>query len=298
MSLPRPVALAALVATIALAPAAQADPGRVIEQGVIDFQTGRFSECIQRFQSVLTPGSPDEVKTQEQRSFARMHLGACMMANRRETEADAQFEKLILEDYRFAPDRGSFPVPIIGRFLDARLRLRDKIEDKIRADQEREAELRRLLERQAQLERDRQMVIEQMARDQTFLQKNSRLVALFPLGVGQFQNRQRALGWTLLGAEAVFAATSAVSYLIKQNIENQFSTSIDRTEALRLRDLAWRVNYLSFAAFALTTLGGVAHAQLTFVPEFRETRERPLPAPIPPPPLQPVGGVLMWQGKW
>jgi hypothetical protein len=142
------------------------------------------------------------------------------------------------------------------------------------------------------------VAIEQMAREQIFTRKNSRTVALIPFGVGQFQNQQRTLGWTLLGAQAAFAATSMVTYFLKENIERQFSASVDEREARRLRDLAVQANYLSFGAMVVTMLGGVIHAQVTFVPEFRELRERPLPPPVPPLSPQLTGGLLQWQGRW
>ena len=137
-------------------------------------------------------------------------------------------------------------------------------------------------------------VIEQMAREDVTVRRNSRLVALVPFGVGQFQNGQRVLGWTLFGTEVAFATASVVTFFLKQNIEQQFSPSVNRSEAQRLRNLAAQANWVTFGLFAATALGGVAHAQVTFVPEFREVRERALPAPV----SMPTGGTLMLRGTW
>jgi hypothetical protein len=271
---------------------------RSVDQAAITYETGRYDECVQRFQAILLPDAPTRPTTQEGRSRARMYLAACQMTLKRSSEADAQFEQLIRENYRYSPDRASFSPPILGRFLDIRERLRDEIEAKVKADQEKEAELRRLQEERERQERERQRAIERMAREQIITQRNSRAVALIPFGVGQFQNRQRPLGWALLGAQATFAAASVVSYFLKENIERQFNASVDEREARRLRDLALQANYISFGAFVVTMLGGIAHAQITFVPEFREIRERPLPAPVPPLAPQFTGGTLLWQGHW
>ncbi len=267
---------------------------RAVEQGVISYETGRFTECVQRFQSILQPKSPDAPSSQENRSRARMYLATCLVALKREGEADTQLETLVREDYRYSPDRAAFPVSVIGRYLDTQLRLAPEIEAKVRADQEREAALRRQQEEREERERERQRIIEQMAREDVTVRRNSRLVALVPFGVGQFQNGQRALGWTLFGTEVAFATASVVTFFLKQNIEQQFSSSVNRSEALRLRNLAAQANWVTFGLFAATALGGVAHAQVTFVPEFREVRERALPAPV----SMPTGGTLMLRGTW
>lgn len=267
---------------------------RAVEQGVIAYETGRFTECVQKLQGVLAAGSPDAPTSQESRSRARMYLATCLATLKREGEASAVLETLVREDYRFSPDRAAFPVSVIGRFLDTQLKLAPEIEARVRADQEREAELRRQQEERERRERERQIIIEQMARQQVITRQNSRLVALVPFGVGQFQNGQRTLGWTLLGTQAALAAASVATFFLKDNIERQFGSGVDRTEALRLRDLAVQANYVTFGLFVATALGGVAHAQLTFVPEFNEVRERPLPPAV----SLPTGGVLTWRGTW
>jgi tetratricopeptide (TPR) repeat protein len=271
---------------------------RSVDQAAITYETGRYEECVQRFEAILKPDAASAPSTQEGRSRARMYLAACLMTLKRASEADTQFEQLIRENYRYTPDRAAFSPLIFGRYLDIRERLRDEIEAKVKIDQAREEELRRLQEERERQERERQATIEAMAREQILTRKNSRMVALLPFGVGQFQNRQRTLGWTLLGAQAAFAATSMVTYFLKENIERQFSASVDEREARRLRDLAVQANYLSFGAMVVTMLGGVVHAQVTFVPEFREVRERPLPPPVPPLGPQLTGGMLRWEGRW
>ena len=126
---------------------------RSVDQAAITYETGRHDECIQRFQAILIPGAPVAPSTQEGRSRARMYLAACLMTVKRGAEADAQFEQLIRENYRYSPDRAAFSPPIFGRYLDIRERLRDEIEAKVKADQEKEAELRRLQEERERLER-------------------------------------------------------------------------------------------------------------------------------------------------
>ena len=49
--------------------------------------------------------------------------------------------------------------------------------------------------------------LERLASEELHVRHNSRWIALIPGGVGQFQNDQDALGWTLLGGEAALALT-------------------------------------------------------------------------------------------
>lgn len=301
----RPLALLALISVGLWGTPCHADD-RNVDQAAIAYETGRYEECVQQFQTILQPGSTSTPSTQEGRSRARMYLAACLMSLKRTPEADTQFEDLIRENFRFSPDRAAFSPSIFGRYLTIRERLRNEIEAKEKEEQERIEALRKQQAEQERLERERRELIEQMAREQLFTRQNSRMVAMIPFGVGQFQNHQKTLGWTLLGAQAAFAATSMVTYFLKENIERQFNASVDEKEARRLRDLAVQANYLSFGAFVVTMLGGVVHAQVTFVPEFREIRERSLPPPVAP--LVPLtqttttsqftGGTLLWQGRW
>lgn len=277
---------------------------RSIDQAAIAYEMGRFEECIQQFQAILQHDSSNGPSTQEGRSRARMYLAACQMSLKHNEEADAQFEELLRENYKFSPDRAAFSPSIYGRYLTIRGRLQAEIELREQEEQKRIEELRKQQLEQERLERERREQVERMAREQIVLQKNSRMVALIPFGVGQFQNHQRTFGWTLLGAEATFAAGSVVTYFLKENIERQFNASVNEAEARKLRDTAVQANYLFFGAFVVTMLSGIVHAQVTFVPEFREIRERALPPMTPPsptaPPLSPQlsGGLLRWQSVW
>lgn len=298
----RQLLAATLCAGLTLSPDARADDEAAIDSGSLDYEAGRYVECVQRFQSILKPGSPDEVTSRENRSRARMYLAACLVALRKDTEADTLLDTLIREDIKYAPTPASFSGTVIDRFRKKRTELRPVIEAQRAEELQREALARQAREEQAQKERERQAEIERMAREQLQIQKNSRLVALLPFGIGQLQNRQNTLGWGLLGAQAAFAAVSVVSYYITLDLQRQFSPTLDESEALRLRDSAVLVNRLSFGAFALLAAGGIVHAQLTFVPEFSRVHERPLPPPVPPlaaaqgPSF--TGGTLLWSGRW
>jgi hypothetical protein len=123
--------------------------------------------------------------------------------------------------------------------------------------------------------------LERLARQEVLVQKNSRLFALFPFGAGQFQNGNEPLGWIFAGSELLLAAgtfSSTIVYgTIKQKADRlQAQDAVPEDVNGRLAD--WR---LAMTVTAYTWLGvsvlGIVEGQLSFVPEVRKVRERPLP---------------------
>jgi hypothetical protein len=117
---------------------------------------------------------------------------------------------------------------------------------------------------------------------------------MLPFGVGQFQNGQEALGYTFLIAESALAVASVTTYIIHQRLWEQYASANPGTVVFETfqsqLETAYNVNIYTTAALGLVTLTGILHAQLTFVPEVRETRVRPQPLPPPPPSLMPKVG--------
>jgi hypothetical protein len=114
------------------------------------------------------------------------------------------------------------------------------------------------------------------------IQVNSRWLALVPFGVGQFQNRQMALGWTFLATESLLVAGSVISQLVTIYNVNQMNGAIESGSSTaggyhaRAQD-AYIATDLFTAGFALVAIAGIIHAEATFVPERVEVRARPLP---------------------
>jgi hypothetical protein len=296
---PRPlVRLAAALLLLLVPTTARADDAGRLETGITAYETNRFDECIQHFKALLTPGGPGELKDKDARNRGRMYFAACLTAKRQLTEADEQLDLILNSDLDYAPNPSAFSSKLIGRFRELKIRHQEEI-DKLTA--ERLAEAARLLEERKRIERlekERREAIERMAREQVLVTQNSRVLALIPFGAGQFQNRQSTLGLVLLTSESLLAATSVVSYLVKDGVDRAYKPSVSDPEAARSQSkYATLVNRISFGAFVGVAVAGVVHGQLTFVPSFRDTKRRDLPPPVTGA-LVPGGGVMFWQGSF
>jgi hypothetical protein len=147
-----------------------------------------------------------------------------------------------------------------------------------------EAAARRAAERAA-AERARVRRLEEYARQELTTIRNERWVAMVPFGVGQFQNRDTALGWIFLGTEAALAATALTSLIVIFDLNAQIDDEAIDTAQLNQRLDAWyQVLVLSSWGFVGVAVGGIVQAQIAFQPEFREVRKRPLPRDVRPPP--------------
>lgn len=305
----RAAAPARLAGSLALALAlvagrARADDEANLRSGVNSFEGGRYQECTERFEAMFAEGSPTQLREQGVKSRARMYYASCLTARGRSGSAEEQLTTLALEDPRFAPDSGTFPGPVIDKFYEIREKKKDVIRQReleIIAREQSEAKARDEA-RKAEIERRRLLI--EAASEYYVVRQNSRVIAALPFGAGQFQNGQTGLGWTLLGVEGALAAGSFVTYLIASNYERQVLGSpadinIEGTEDAHARVAI--ANRVLFGLFAATAIGGVVHAQYTYVPELRERRRRTLPPNllvVPQLSLAPGGGWLGLGGRF
>ena len=166
------------------------------------------------------------------------------------------------------------------------LEVRDEVQELI-AEREKEQvfELRRENERarrlaEARLRREQQL--EKMAREEVVIAKNSRWLAAIPLGVGQFQNGQTALGTLFLVTEGLLGATVIGSaYVMKINNHRVEDPSV------RKADFDVYNSNMETARTVMTVSGwslvgvmalGIAEAQFNYQPErVIGVRERKLP---------------------
>jgi hypothetical protein len=278
----RAAAAAALVGAAAALGAgpARADDEANVRSGINSYEGGRYQECIERFEAMFAEGSPTQLREQAAKNRARMYYASCLTARGRGPDAEAQLATLALEDPRYAPDSGAFPGRVIDKFYEIREKKKDEIrrrELEIIAREQSEAKARDEA-RLAEVDRRRRLV--EAASEEFLVRQNSRFVAALPFGVGQFQNGQAAAGWALLGVQGALAGASVVTYLIADNYERQVlanpgATGIEATTVLHRR--AATANRLLFGGFVAAALGGIAHAEITYVPEVRERRRRKLP---------------------
>src|SRR6185436_15869271 len=109
--------------------------------------------------------------------------------------------------------------------------------------------------------------------------KNSRLIALVPFGVGQFQNGDVAWGFVFGVSQALAGGSSIITGVIADNLSAADTSKPDvDLEGLRTqRDAVVTGNRIAFALWAASTVIGIVQAQIAFVPEKVTYRQRPIP---------------------
>jgi hypothetical protein len=283
--------LLVLLAVSFTAAPARADDATELERAKSSYDAGRYAEGVERFREILNPASPNGLREPTAIERARAYYAACLIALGRTEEADAEIEKIIRNNPVYSPDPVAFPGKVVDRFIEIKSRFKGEIEAAFRARAAAEAAAKAKVERQ---QREYIESLQQLARNETVVVRNSRWVAMLPFGVGQFQNGQEALGYTFLIAESALAVASVTTNVIHQQLWEQYASAnpatVDFNKFESQMKTAYEVNVYTTAALALVTLTGILHAQLTFVPEVRETRVRPQPLPTPPPSLMPKVG--------
>jgi hypothetical protein len=211
-----------------------------------------------------------------------MYLGAVLLAEGNKEEAARTFEALLLEKPDYQPDPLRVSLDAIDGFIDARTRLRDRLAS-IQAEQ-----VRKVQEEKAKAEAEKQKAalrlatLEKLASTEIVTERHSRWLALVPFGVGQFQNRQDTLGWVFLSSEVLLGVASAAGAGVTLYEQLQANDAVQRRDGTEIgyenrAQIAAIVADLFGAGFFAVAIGGVVHAQLTFVPEHVETRKREIP---------------------
>jgi hypothetical protein len=258
------------------------------------YEAGKYRECSNELERLLDPTGHASLRQPAIVENARVYWSACLLGAGDGDSADAPLRAAIHENPQMKPpDSLLFPQPVVERFL----KVRDSLVSEIRA-----AEQARILQAQAEArrrqellarDRDRMRQLELLASKETIVYRNSRLFAFVPFGVGQFQNREHGLGYTLLVGEALLGSLS-IAAIIEQSRLAAEADSVRRAgqavDEVKLQNNQRTWSTLKtggFWAFAALAVGGIVQAQLEFVPEFRETRTRKLP-PLPAPKSTPA----------
>lgn len=249
------------------------------------YEAGQYAPCADAFAGLLD--DPDKVRALSPRSRdqAQVYDAACLIAIGKTEAANERFRAAIRENPQMAvPSAVIFPPAVIERFVVVRSELMEEIR---RSEQERVMRERSVAEearRRAEDERRRVAMLEQLASEETLIAKNSRWIASVPFGVGQFQNRDYALGTiflvseTLLAATAVTATALELRYLTESNGGANFTTRTDVDVANRGIQATQIISLGATAGLVLVAIGGIVEAHLGFVPEFRDgTRPRKIP---------------------
>jgi hypothetical protein len=294
-----------LAITLVLAAgAARADDASDLAKARAAYEARNYEEADRRIKSMLDPDT-GTLKDPSLRSRARVVWGAALLGLHRPAEASAVFESLLLDDPAFEPDPLSFPSDVVEAIIDTRKRIIDKI-NLAKADQ-----VRLVAERKAREEEEKRRaaehlrLVEKLASEETVIERHSRWRALVPFGVGQFQNGQDALGWTLLVSESVMLAGAIVAFpfwYYNRGRVNDLAGADATKDPLRSyvsrANAAEAANWIFNGAFGALWAIGVLHAEATFVPDAKETRKRQIGRVVPLIEPQRGGGVLGIRGSF
>jgi hypothetical protein len=252
------------------------------------YEAGKYAECSSEIYRLLDPTGRDPLRQPSIVENARVYWAACLLGAGKDDEADAPLRAAIHENPQMKPpDSLVFPAPVVEHFL----KVRDSLVNEIRAAEQArirdaQAEARKRQQRLAE-DRDRMQALEQLAQRETIVQRNSRAKAFIPFGFGQFQNREPGLGYTLLVSQAALASLSLSSIIVQSRLATQAYQlrrvgTVNEVDYQQTQSTWGTVRTLSFWGFAALAAGGILQAQLEFVPEFTETRSRPLPPSLAP----------------
>jgi hypothetical protein len=251
------------------------------------YEAGKYGECSAEIERLLDPTGKAPLRQPGVVENARVYWAACLLGAGQGDAADAPLRAAIHENPQMKPpDSLVFPQPVVERFL----KVRDSLVSEIRAAEkarieQAQAEARK---RQQNLERDRQRLqqLALLAQEESVVVQNHRYWAIVPFGVGQFQNRDPALGYTLLVSEALLGGLSLTSIIVQSRLATKAyevrrsGGTVDEVKQQNNLDGWHTVKVASFWSFAAVAAGGILQAQLEFVPEFHETRKRSLPASL------------------
>ncbi len=275
-------AAAFVVAFAAGAAEARADGASDLEKAHDAYVAKDYADAEARLRILLDPKT-GTLKDPDNVAEARMYLGASLWAEGKKDDAAKTFDQLLLDKPDYEPDQFRVDKEHIQAFRDEQARLREQLAalqaEKVKKQQEEKAKVAAAAAREAL----RLKMLEQLAGEETVIETSSRWKAMLPFGVGQFQNGQSTLGWTLLVGESVFALGSVVGgvgmlYNVVQQDDNAGQSQL--AQGYHDRAVAWFVaGDVFFGLFAVTAAGGVLHAQLTFVPEHVTIRKRDIPPP-------------------
>ena len=125
-------------------------------------------------------------------------------------------------------------------------------------------------------ERERVARLERLAAEETVVLKNRRWVASVPFGIGQFQNRDYALGSVFLASEVVLLGTAVTAVAVELSLHSQANGGAGLRKSAQGQvdqlnqniQTAHAISLLATGGLALVVAGGILEANLSFVPEF------------------------------
>jgi hypothetical protein len=243
------------------------------------YDSGKYAECADQLTQLLNPAGPRPLRDAQVTQRARIYQAACLIGSgQRDRAAEALRAALRADPLMKPPNSLVFPQPVVDEFFraqeamsqeirEAEAQRRKQLEDAARARAEQNAAERLYLQE-----------LKALAGQETVIVKNHRSLAFVPFGVGQFQNRDPVLGWIFLTTEVGFASVAMTSLIVRMHLNEAGKANLADTRDANERNAEWQTALvISSYGFIGVAAAGIVEAQLSFKPEFRETRPRPLP---------------------
>ncbi len=255
---------------------ARADDFDAFESGRRAYQQQEYETAARRFE-VLVGGQVPKLQSRPLILESRKYLGASYLFLGRVKEAEAQFELLIRMDNTYQVDPLAFPSDVVSAFERVRDRTNRILEEAARQRTEQEEAQRREETKKLVESQQRKARIRDLATSEYVETHNSRLIALIPFGIGQFQNGHDSLGTALAISEGILAVTSISTFFLHESLRNETPSPSDRADAENLRDGFKLTNWISTVLLGVLAVIGIVDAEVRFVPVEREVRKKALP---------------------
>jgi tetratricopeptide (TPR) repeat protein len=267
----------------------RADDAAEFELAKSRFDAGKYDEAHDRLAVLVDPQRPTcdhgpsggcRIADADLLERARSLDAAALIALKRIPEAEAEIETILRANPTYVPNPALFPQEVVDRFTEVRGRLRDELA-KEAADRAAKALKAHLTEQQIK-EADEKWIgdLEQLAGAERVVEKHSRWIAALPLGIGQYQNGDIALGIVFSVSQVLLGATSVTGAAIVSSLAGIDTRNCPRPCLAALAESTKKaklVNQISFGAWIGATVIGVVQAQIAFVPEKVTMRPRPIP---------------------
>jgi hypothetical protein len=267
------VALALALSCGAAAASPSLTPQTSLEQGRLAYERGDYAEAVALLHPLLYPRI--ELGTEDAVVETHRLLALAELFQKQERDAEQEFVALLALRPNFELDPIVDPPSAVSFFQDVKLRQEARLAEIRRRQLEEETRRRR--EEQRRLE-EQHAKAERVYIERT-VQQNSRLIALIPFGIGQFQNRHFKKAILFAVSEVLLGAWWAgMTLAIDQRYPSHRFPVDDKDTANTL--LALQVS--AAAAFWAVVGWGIIDAQVTFVP-YRVLSSKELTAPAPEP---------------
>lgn len=246
------------------------------------FEGGEYEVAVARFEELLNSEPKNPALILETHKL----LGVSYLLTGNREEAEANFLELLTLSPEYTLDPLVFPIDIVDFFIEIKQKNDERLAElaRVRAAEE---EARRKAEEEAHRKE-----LEKLAR--TFYLERSReekslLVAMMPLGAGQFQNGEKVKGALFLGGELLLGASAMTFYFLHEGLRPRsnepFSSSKDR-EAYERLETGYRIaNYASLVALAAVTAVGIIDSLYNFkrvTVVWKEVEEGDIPDEVKP----------------